>query len=152
MAFDTDEIIGLCLGCEVGLHLGIRQIEGHIHAASGFFFGMTFVEAIARIDHIIDEPGLDLVSFFDGRKAAHIFDPVEHAVQRVDAEDRRCIEGRVLFDEGLILKKFRYIRPCRGKERFLQYRERHACCAKVLLDARPDHVELAKIDVAGENI
>ena len=113
---------------------------------------MPFVEAIARIDHIIDEPGLDLVSFFDDRKAAHIFDPVEHAVQRVDAEDRRCIEGRVLLDEGLILKKFRYIRPCRGEERSLQDRERHACCAKVFLDARPDHVKLAKIDVAGENI
>lgn len=152
MAFDADEIILFRFCYEVFLHFSIRQIESHIHAASGVFLCVTFVEAIARIDHIIDEPCLDLVSFFDGRKAAHVFDPVEHAVQRVDAEDGRCIEGGVLLDEGLILKEFRYIRPRRGEKRFLQDGERHARSAEILLDACPDHIELAKIDDAGENI
>lgn len=152
VSLDADEIIGFSFLYKVFFHRFIFQVECYIHAASGFFLRMTPVESVTPVNNAINHGSFDFVSFFDGFETAHILDPVEHAVQCVNAENRWRIICGIFFDECIVLKKFRNICPCCGKKVFLYNGQGHSGGAEVFLDAGPDHVEPVEIDVPGQNI
>ena len=92
------------------------------------------------------------VADLHGFGAAHVLDPVEHFVQRVDAKHRRRIVGGILGDEGAVLEEFRHVRAGRFKEFLPDDGKRHAGGAEIFLDARPDHSKLVAVHAAGEDI
>ena len=144
--------MGLGFFYEIFFHIRCGQVEGHIHAAAGVFLRVAFVEAFAFIDDVIDELRFDFISFFDSGKAAHVLDPAEHAVQAVDAEDRRCIESGIFFHEGPVLQVLGDVCSRFGEKIFFDDGESHAGSAEIFLDARPDEVELIEIQLTREDV
>src|SRR5438552_18963385 len=62
------------------------------------------IEAIARVDGVIEQPGFCVVAFLNSGEAALRFDPVGHQSDHID---RKCWGGvvkRFFFDVRTILK------------------------------------------------
>src|SRR5262252_7157876 len=133
------DLVGM--GCR-RLTIPSSNTEHHVHQRTRALFNRAMIEAVARVDGIIEQLGLGLVALLYSTHPALRFNPLHHEANHVHRECWRCVVKRLLFDMRAVLKDRWQVLVCSLGKVFANEYDRDARRTEVLLCTGENQSEL----------